>query len=211
MQITRFGHSCLLVEDGDARVLLDPGAFSGGFEQVTGLTAILITHQHPDHVVPAKVAELLVRNPGVPVITDPATAEQLAAGGIEARPARAGDTFDVGVPVTVHGRDHAVIHADIPIIPNASFLLNGRLLHPGDALHVPDVPVEILALPAGAPWMALKEAIDYQRAVAAPHAFPIHTATIADVATGMYFSRFEEMGPAGATWHNPAHGVPFEL
>ncbi|MBP9694894.1 MAG: MBL fold metallo-hydrolase [Candidatus Magasanikbacteria bacterium] len=28
MRITKFGHSCLLVEENDVRVLIDPGAFS---------------------------------------------------------------------------------------------------------------------------------------------------------------------------------------
>src|SRR5438132_759800 len=41
MQIQKFRHSCLLVTDGDARVLLDPGTFSRGFEELRGLTAVL--------------------------------------------------------------------------------------------------------------------------------------------------------------------------
>ena len=50
MRLTRFGHSCLLVEEGGARVLLDPGSFSEGFETLEGLTAVCVTHQHVDHV-----------------------------------------------------------------------------------------------------------------------------------------------------------------
>lgn len=37
MRLTKFGHSCLLVEEGGARVLLDPGSFSEGFEELDGL------------------------------------------------------------------------------------------------------------------------------------------------------------------------------
>jgi hypothetical protein len=40
MQITKFGHACLLIETSAARVLIDPGAFSAGFEKVDGLSAI---------------------------------------------------------------------------------------------------------------------------------------------------------------------------
>ncbi|TXB92490.1 MBL fold metallo-hydrolase, partial [Mycobacterium tuberculosis] len=47
MQLTHFGHSCLLAEFGQTRLLFDPGTFSHGFEGITGLSAILITHQHP--------------------------------------------------------------------------------------------------------------------------------------------------------------------
>ena len=63
MRITRYGHSCLLVEDGDARLLLDPGVFSTGFEDLRGLTAVLVTHQHPDHLDVARLTALLEANP----------------------------------------------------------------------------------------------------------------------------------------------------
>ena len=211
MQITRYGHSCLHVIDRDASILIDPGGFSSGFEALTGLTAILITHQHPDHLDKGRLPAVLAANPHAAVFADVETAAQLTEAGLPATAVKAGDELDVGTEVTVHGEQHAVIHRDIPVIPNASYLVGGRLLHPGDALHVPDRAVEILALPAAAPWMALKEAIDYQRAVGAKHAFPIHTGVISDRAQPIYFGRFTEMGPSGATFHQPDDGQPLEL
>ena len=47
-------------------------------------------------------------------------------------------------------------------------------MHPGDALFVPDEPVDVLATPAAAPWMKISEAVDYLRAVAPTRAVPIH-------------------------------------
>ena len=32
MKITHFGHACLLVESGEARLLFDPGTESSGYE-----------------------------------------------------------------------------------------------------------------------------------------------------------------------------------
>ncbi|MCA1695075.1 MAG: MBL fold metallo-hydrolase, partial [Actinobacteria bacterium] len=46
MEITHFGHSCVLLDTGSARLLIDPGTWSEGFEDLTGLDAVLITHQH---------------------------------------------------------------------------------------------------------------------------------------------------------------------
>ncbi len=63
MQITHFGHSCLLVEIDGTKVLFDPGNFSHGFEGISGLDAILITHQHPDHCDVAKLPDLVAGNP----------------------------------------------------------------------------------------------------------------------------------------------------
>ncbi len=197
MQITRLGHSCLHVIDRDANVLIDPGTFSTGFTELTGLTAVLITHQHADHLDIDKLPAVLAANPAATVYADHATAAQLSEEGIPVTAVAGADSFDVGTPVTVHGAEHAIIHRDLPTIPNASYLIGGRLLHPGDALHVPDVPVEVLALPAAAPWMALKEAIDYQRAVEARVAFPIHDAIVLPAALGIYYGRLAEMGPPG--------------
>nr|MBA3249579.1 MBL fold metallo-hydrolase [Geodermatophilaceae bacterium] len=50
MRLTKLGHACLHLRDGDASVLIDPGLWSSGFENLRGLPAILITHQHADHV-----------------------------------------------------------------------------------------------------------------------------------------------------------------
>ncbi|HXL61053.1 MAG TPA: MBL fold metallo-hydrolase, partial [Mycobacterium sp.] len=68
MELTHFGHSCLLANfKGDSgastTVLFDPGNFSHGFEGITGLSAILITHQHPDHADTARLPALVDANP----------------------------------------------------------------------------------------------------------------------------------------------------
>ena len=209
MQITKFGHSCLHVVDGDADLLIDPGTFSSGFEQLTGLTGVLITHQHPDHLDLDRLPAVLAANPQAVVYADAGSAAKLQDAGIDATAVAAGQRIDVGTPVTVHGRTHAVIHADIPVIPNAQYLIGGRLLHPGDSLEVPDVAIEVLAVPAGAPWMALKEAVEFYRTVSPQLAFPIHERILANPA--MSFGLLEKLGPNGSTWRVPAEGEQFEV
>ena len=110
-----------------------------------------------------------------------------------------GDEFTVGgLTVRGVGGRHAVIHPEIPVIDNISYLIGdgehpARLMHPGDALFVPGEPVEVLATPAAAPWMKISEAVDYLRAVAPTHAVPIHQAIIAPEARGIYYGRLTEM------------------
>ena len=211
MQITKYGHSCLLVVDADARILIDPGAFSAGFEGLTGLTAVLITHQHADHLDLDRLPAVLAANPDATVYADAGSVPQLTSAGVSVTTAKAGDTFDVGTTVEVLGRDHAQIHHDIPVIENAGYLIGGRLFHPGDSLEIPAVQVEILAVPAAAPWMAAKEAIEYYRAVSPQVAFPIHEKILAAPGIGLFQGLLERLGPQSSTWLTPADGEAFEL
>ncbi|MGH3638351.1 MAG: MBL fold metallo-hydrolase [Mycobacterium sp.] len=202
MQLTHFGHSCLLASfrDGpggaETTVLFDPGNFSHGFEGVTGLSAILITHQHPDHADVERLPALLDANPQAALYADPMTAAQLG-GAWQA--VHVGDAVTVGhLNVRGVGGTHAVIHPEIPVIDNISYLVGdeghpARLMHPGDALFNPGEPVDVLATPAAAPWMKLSEAVDYLRAVAPDRAIPIHQAVVAKEARGIYYGRLSDM------------------
>lgn len=209
MLITKLGHSCLHVVDGDADILLDPGTFSTGFEQLTGLTAVLITHEHADHLDLDALPAVLAANPQAAVYADAGSAGKLRDAGIAVTAVSAGQSIDVGTPVTVHGSTHAIIHADIPVIRNAQYLIGGRLLHPGDSLEVPEMAVEVLAVPASAPWMALKEAVDFYRAVSPSVAFPIHERILANPA--MAYGLLAKLGPEGSSWREPADGDEFEV
>jgi L-ascorbate metabolism protein UlaG (beta-lactamase superfamily) len=196
MELTHFGHSCLHAEFGATTLLFDPGTFSHGFEGITGLSAILITHQHPDHADPNRLPALVAANPGAALYADPQTAAQL---GGDWRAVQVGDVLEVdGLTIRGVGGRHAVIHPEIPVIDNISYLVGdaghpARLMHPGDALFVPDEDVEVLATPAAAPWMKISEAVEYLRAVAPRHAVPIHQGIIAPEARGIFYGRLAEM------------------
>src|SRR6266540_3870042 len=96
MRLTKFGHSCLLVEEQRARMLLDPGTLSSGFEELQGLTAILYTHQHADHLDPDRLQGLLDHNPGVRVVSDEGSAKPLGQAGAEVEVVHDGDELEIG-------------------------------------------------------------------------------------------------------------------
>ncbi len=210
MWLRKFGHACLLVESDEARVLLDPGTFAKGFEQLSGLTAVLVTHQHPDHLDLGRVDGLLRRNPDALLYADEASVATLTERGLHAQVVRDGDELSLaGISVRVLGESHAVVHFDIPTIPNVGYLLGDRLLHPGDALTVPPSPVQVLALPVAAPWLKTAESVDYLRAVAPPVAVPIHEGVLAD--PNHYYGLLHRLSPRQTELRVIDDGVPIEI
>ena len=195
MRLTKFGHSCLLVEDAGARVLLDPGSFSEGFEELEGLTAVCVTHQHPDHLDRDRLRALLDGNPGVRVVADEGSAPALDEAGAAVEVVHDGDELTLdGLGVRVAGREHAAVHPDVPRVPNVGYLVGGRLFHPGDALTVPGEPVEVLATPAGAPWLKLAEAVDYLRRIGPTVAVPVHERVLSAAGIAIHYRQLEQLG-----------------
>ena len=193
MQVVHFGHACVLLDTGTTRILIDPGTFSSGFENVKDLDAVLITHQHFDHLDTEKLPSLLKANPQAQLIVDKGSAPSVENPTV----ARPGDVLKVGdTTVKVVGGQHAVIHEDIPVIPNTGYVLgDGAFYHPGDALFVPDEDIDVLGLPSGAPWMRTGEAVDFMRAIKPRVAVPIHEAVLA--MPEMAYRHFENLKPQG--------------
>lgn len=199
MRLTHVGHACVLVEAGGARLLIDPGTFADGWEALTGLDAVLITHAHPDHCDRDRLPGLLEANPGVPVHAEPDLAAELSTGGLSVQPLPSGHVLDVGdVRVTAVGSRHAVIHDDIPRIGNVGLVLQApgepTLFHPGDSYETTPDGVDVLAVPLNAPWSAFKETVDFVRAVSPRIAFPIHDGLLNDVGRVLYLRQLTALG-----------------
>ncbi|WP_326815252.1 MBL fold metallo-hydrolase [Streptomyces sp. NBC_01763] len=197
LTLTKKTHSCIRLEKDGRTLVIDPGGFSEQ-DAALGADAMLVTHEHADHFDEGRLRAGLEANPAAEIWTLHSVAEQLSA----AFPGRVhtvghGDTFTAaGFDVQVHGELHAVIHPDIPRITNIGFLVDGSLFHPGDALTVPDHPVDTLMLPVMAPWNKISEVIDYVREVKPRRAIDIHDALLTDLARPIYDRQIGSLGGA---------------
>jgi L-ascorbate metabolism protein UlaG (beta-lactamase superfamily) len=196
MRLTKYSHACVRLEDGGRVLVIDPGVYSEP-EVLSGATAVLVTHEHADHADVGKLKAARAANPALTVHTHAALAETLGAdlggsvsGTVTA--VAAGDTFTVaGFTVRAVGGRHAEIIDGLPDCPNVGFLVDG-VYHPGDSLFVPDEGVDTLLVPAGGPWLKLREAVEFARAIKPARAFPIHDAGLSEIGWGSFDGWMEE-------------------
>jgi L-ascorbate metabolism protein UlaG (beta-lactamase superfamily) len=194
LRLTHYGHACVLAELPDGtRLLFDPGTYSSGFEDLAGLDAILITHEHPDHHDTERVPNLAKANPGAQLVTVADEEEEVVTAG--------------GAEVRIQHGDHAVIHPALPNVTNNAYQVGDLLFHPGDSFTRPQSPVRILLLPTGGPWMKVSESIDYLRAVAPEIAIPIHQAGLASIHQQLHYQLFRNLAPSGTTVRVLDHGA----
>lgn len=218
MRLTHLGHSCVLIDDpaGSAgRLLIDPGTLADDIDHVGSVDAVLVTHEHPDHLEPAKLLQLRKANPRLQVVGSPGVPAALPPDERERAVVTSSDhgahSVVAGWDVAARTTSHATIHPSLPDVPNNAYAVAGRVWHPGDALVPPDRPVEILLLPLGAPWMKLSEAVDYLRDVAPRLAIPIHQGGLAPAHRELHTELLAALAPPGTELLTAPAGVPVEL
>ena len=114
--LTFWGHACVQLTRADRSLVIDPGSFSDR-SSVARSDAVLVTHEHVDHVVVDELAGAVVERSTLEVWAPGGVVDLLAAAGAPGErlhAVRGGDRFTAaGFEVTTVGDVHALIHAAI--------------------------------------------------------------------------------------------------
>lgn len=201
MKITHYGHACVSIDAPEGRILIDPGTLAGDLFEVGEVASVLVTHEHPDHLEAAKLADLRRHNDSLRLYVDSATHATLSAEEAERATVlavEAEQTLQVdGLNVSALRNRHATIYEPLPEVANTAFLIDDRLLHPGDAFFNPRAAVEVLLVPIGAPWLKIAEAIAYLRQVTPRVAIPIHQGGLAPAHQQLHTHLLKTFAPEG--------------
>jgi L-ascorbate metabolism protein UlaG (beta-lactamase superfamily) len=178
--LTKLGHSCVRLEKDSVRLVIDPGVWAGP-DVLAGASAILVTHEHPDHLDDHAVRAALAADPGLQLWANETVAGRLSEFGGRVHVVRHGDAVTaVGFDVHVYGSDHAIIDSALPVIRNTGFAVDGQVFHPGDSFTLPEEPIPVLLVPVSATWLKFSEVADYLRTVAPGRGYWIHDALLND-------------------------------
>lgn len=215
MQLTKFAHSCIRIsDDGDRRLVIDPGTFSEVDEALHGVDHVLITHQHADHLDVDKVAAAATRNRDLKLWGPVDVIEQLrsvAAFDGRLTAVGPGEQFEAGgLQVRTFGGQHALIHSSVPVVQNVAYLVGDAIYHPGDSYVVPTARAELVLVPLNAPWARIAETLDFVIAARAPKVIPVHDALVTDAGRAVYtghLARISDLYGSAYSYAEPRQSV----
>ena len=192
MRLTKLEHSALVLERSGEKLFLDPGNYTAAITEGSGAVAIVITHEHPDHWTPEQLRRILDVSPDARIF-GPAGVALAAGSEFPVEVVRNGDTVTVGrFTLQFFGEKHAVIHPSIPVIDNVGVLINETLYYGGDSFTIPaDIQIDLLAVPAGAPWLKISEVMDYVIACAPRRSFAVHEMVLSKAGKGLSNQRIQ--------------------
>jgi L-ascorbate metabolism protein UlaG (beta-lactamase superfamily) len=175
MKVTKFEHSCVRLERDGAVLVVDPGPWTSP-AALDGVDAVLITHEHFDHLDVDRLADALAKRPAVTVHANAAVVSKLDALQGATHTVASGDSFEAaGYAVRAYGGWHALLHPEMTRVPNLGFLVDDSLYHPGDSFDVPEgATVDTLFVPVSGPWLRLEESVEFIRAIRPRRAYALH-------------------------------------
>ena len=175
MKITKFGHSCFLIEEKGVRVLFDPGSYSSSQDNAKNLDTVVITHSHSDHLDRNSLDTIMKANLAAIIVTNTEISNLLKDSTYNIKIVEEGNSIDIkGLKLEALGNKHYDIYPGVETPQNTGYFVGERLFNPGDNLTAPGRNVEILTFPMIAPWLNVSQMFDYVKSVKPQIAIPLH-------------------------------------
>ncbi|HSX47760.1 MAG TPA: MBL fold metallo-hydrolase [Patescibacteria group bacterium] len=208
MKITKFVHSCLVVETENKTVIFDPGLMSNealDINNISSLNNIFITHIHSDHLHIPLIKKLTDKFPNISIVSTDEVVKKLALENIKAKSTPTEDVEFFEAP-------HENVSPLINVQPEQRGLHYLNILtNPGDS-HTFSESKKILALPITAPWGSAVSALNLAIKLKPRHIIPIHDWHWREEARIQTYDKFEKiLSQYDITFHKPTTGETIEI
>lgn len=165
MKLSKYEHACLILDNGQSRLVIDPGCFTKLPDDLSGISCIIITEEHVDHFNLENVQSILKQSPHAKIFSTDAVVDDLAKSEIEANVVHGQkETDQSGYHLSFNETPHAAVYRISPC-RSLSVKVDDYLYYPSDSYNTTDDTVEVLALPTSGPWHKLEEAIDLANSI----------------------------------------------
>jgi L-ascorbate metabolism protein UlaG (beta-lactamase superfamily) len=196
MRITKYEHSCVVIEEQGRQLVVDPGKFAKSFKPTNTIDCVVVTHAHSDHFDPAILKEIKDLNPDVMICTTAQVAEQI--------PDLAPDIVDANRSCA-HGPFHSSFyggqHELYEGFANIGVMVNDVFYYPGDSYAKPDKPIKVLGAPAAAPWLRVTEASQFIKDCGPEKVIPMHNVLLSDEGKEIHYKILgDATSESGGEW-----------
>lgn len=191
MKVTKFVHSCLLIEMPEPvnrTALFDPGMMSEpalDVDSLQWLDDIIITHNHGDHLSVPFIKKLVAKFPDVRITAPQEAVDQLAAEGIKA-------TSEPSAGIEFFDSPHESVAPMFPQPENNGVHYLDLLTDPGDS-HSFHETKAVLALPIQAPWGSTVRAVNLALELKPKYILPLHDWHWTDQARNQTYDALEKL------------------
>lgn len=176
MKVRKFPQSHLVITKDSKTLIIDPGyiTFEKGFKvaDFQGADVYLISHQHPDHLGPETIKEVVGDKP---VFGNYDVVTKLREAGVEqAEEIKNMEEIEIeGFKIKAVDLDHFK-KPGFEMPPNTGFLIDGIFFHPGDGDKAPDITSENAAVPIAGATITYDTALKFIEGIGAKVIIPIH-------------------------------------
>ena len=209
MKIIKYEHACVIVEENNRTIIIDPGSLAI-LPVLKNVDAIIITHIHGDHLDKSHLHKVIDSNPSVTIISHTEVLDQLTDISCQKEVIDRGSHCTAGKFILdFYGHYHAVINKLSPC-HNVGVMVNESFYYPGDSFTVPEKPVFILALPVSGPWMKTGEAMDFVDLLKPKKVFPTHNELLSEFGAEVTYNWLKQATEnVGAEWRSLRTGESF--
>lgn len=211
MRVTKFVHSCLLVETSKIKALIDPGKFTAdshllNLKKIDELDYIIISHEHLDHYNVPLLKSLSGRFPHATIITNKDLFKDIEKLGLPNQILAGSDDR-----VNVFEAKHEPLPMDVSNVMNIGVHLDDEFTYPGDSYDF-EHSRQILAIPMTGPFASFKQALDSILKIKPKVVLPLHDwEWHKEARNSRYAFAKEQLEPHGIDFIKLENAEPLEL